>query len=71
MAWSDGGRAEVAEDQGVDMWMEVEVFAEGVQGQDNAGDTLRAVQHDAQVFGQAFLREPAEVFEQERWRLGF
>jgi hypothetical protein len=39
------------------MVMKIEVFAEGVECQDDARDTLRTAQDNAQVFGQALLCE--------------
>jgi hypothetical protein len=50
--------------EGVDVGMEVEVFAKGVQGEDDAGDAFWAVQGGAQVFGQALVSQGAEPLEE-------
>ncbi len=47
--------------EGVDMGVEAQVFAEGVQGEDDAGDAFWAVQGDAQVLGQALVCQAAEM----------
>jgi len=39
----------------VDMGMEVEVFAEGVWGEDDSRDAFGAIQGGAEVFGQALV----------------
>jgi hypothetical protein len=48
----------------MDVGMEIEVFAKGMECDDDAGHTSREVQRRAQVLGQAFLGQAAEVFEQ-------
>ena len=50
--------------QRVDVGMEVEVFAKGVEGENNGRDALRTVQGGAQVRGQAFLGQGTEPLEQ-------
>ena len=39
----------------VDVGMEIEVFAESVQGEDDARDAVRAIQRRSEVFGQALM----------------
>jgi hypothetical protein len=46
------------------MGREVEVFAEGMESEDDAGDALRAVQGGAQVVSEGLLRQSTEVFEE-------
>ncbi len=50
--------------EGVDMGMEVQVFAEGMKGQDDAGDAIGAVQGGAEVLGQALVGQGAEPLEE-------
>ena len=50
--------------QQVQMGMEVEVFAEGVNGHDDAGHALRLFQGDAHDITDTLLGDAAEVFEQ-------
>jgi hypothetical protein len=51
--------------ESVNVRVEVEVFAEGVEGENDAGHAFGAGQGDAQVIGEALLGETAEVLEQE------
>jgi len=44
--------------------MEVEVFAEGVQGEDEGGMGIGQVEGGAEVFGEALVGEGAEAFEE-------
>ncbi len=44
--------------------MKVEVFTKGVDGHDQAGDTLGQVEGNAHVVAQTFVGNAAEVFEQ-------
>ena len=55
---------EAVGDQGVEVGMEVEVLAEGVDRHDDAGQALGQVERGAQVFEQAFVRQAAQVLEQ-------
>ena len=51
-------------DQGVQVGVEVEVLAEGVDGHDDAGQALGQVERGAQIFEQALVGEAAQVLEQ-------
>ena len=55
---------EAVGDEGVEVGMEIEVFAEGVEGHDDAGDALGAGQGGAEVFLEAFMGEGAEALEE-------
>jgi hypothetical protein len=44
--------------------MKVEIFAKGVEGEEDAGHACGAVQGGAQIFGEAFLGQRAEPLEQ-------
>ena len=55
---------EAVGDEGVDVGVEIEVFAEGVEGHDDAGDALGAGQGGAEVFLEAFMGEGAEALEE-------
>jgi hypothetical protein len=44
--------------------MEVQVLAEGVDRHDDAGQALGQTERGAQVFQQAFVRDAAQVLEQ-------
>jgi hypothetical protein len=50
--------------EGVNVGMEVEVFAEGVQGHDHARYAFGAVERRAEVFGNALVGQGAELFEE-------
>ena len=50
--------------QGVDVGVEIKVFAKGVERHDDAGNALGAAQGGAEVFREAFVGEGAEAFEQ-------
>lgn len=50
--------------EGVHVGMEVEVFAEGVERHDDAGDAFGAVQGGAEVLGEALMREGAKAFQE-------
>jgi hypothetical protein len=49
-------------DEGVDMGMEVEVFAEGVEGEDDGWMGVGQVEGGAEEFGEALVGEGAEGF---------
>jgi len=55
---------EAVGDQGVEVGMEVQVLAEGVDRHDDAGQPLGQVEGVAQVFEQALVRQAAQVLEQ-------
>ena len=55
---------EAVGDQGVEVGMEVQVLAEGVDRHDDAGQPLGQVEGGAQVFEQALVRQAAQVLEQ-------
>ena len=54
---------EAVGDQRMDVRMEIEVFAKGVEREDDARDPLRTIQGRAQVFCQALLRQSAEALK--------
>jgi len=53
-------RKEPVSHQGVEMWMEVEVFTEGVDGHDGSADYLGKVQCRALKINEAAVDNPAE-----------
>ena len=55
---------EAVGDQSVEVGMEVQVLAEGVDRHDDAGQAVGQVQRGAQVFEQALVRQAAQVLEQ-------
>ena len=50
--------------EGVEMGMEVEVFAKGVQGEDDGGVGVAPAKGSTEIFGEALVGEGAEAFEQ-------
>ena len=50
--------------EGVEMGMEVEVFAKGVQGEDDGGVGVAPAKGSTEVFSEALVGEGAEGFEQ-------
>jgi hypothetical protein len=50
--------------EGMDVGVEVQVFAEGVQGEDDTAYALRAIEGCPEILGDAFMRESTEFFEQ-------
>ena len=55
---------EAVGDEGVEVRVEVEVFAEGVQGEDEGGLGVGEAEGGAEVFGEALVGSGAEVFEE-------
>jgi hypothetical protein len=51
-------------DEGVEVGMEVEVLAEGVDGHDDAGQAVGQVEHGALIVGQALVGDAAHILEQ-------
>ena len=50
--------------QGVDMRVEIEVFAKSVQGQEERGPTFREIEGSTEGAGDGLLRDGTQAFEQ-------